>query len=254
MRKWLINRLHLDWLPGILFRPQRTLAAVVGQPEGVWITPMLTLTITAILLSFAIGNLRQQAVSMGEIRYPPGYEYYTPEQQAQFMQAAQATSGPVFIYLIPIVGNISGVWFGWLIISSVLHLLMTLLGGRGTTTATVNLVAWASIPYAVRDLIRLLYVVTTKKQIEMVGLSGLAPVSDAPIMTYFTALLALIDIFLIWKIILIIIGVDQATKLSRRKVIAGVTITMLALIGVQALGSFLLSMLSDLTVIRPFMF
>jgi hypothetical protein len=170
------------------------------------------------------------------------------------MQATQASSGPIFVYVIPIVGKISGVWFGWLIISSILHLLLTLLGGRGTTTATVNLVAWASIPFAVRDLIRLLYILVAKKQIVMSGLSGFISASTSQGTLYLAALLALVDIYFIWNIILLIIGVDQATKLSRRKVIAGVLITMFAFIGLQALGIFLISLLSDLTVVRPFMF
>jgi len=254
MRKWMINRLHFDWLLGIVIRPRRTIEAVVSRSEGVWITPLLCLTLTAVLLSMALGNLRQQALSMGEISYPPGFEYYTPEQQAQFMQATQASSGPIFVYVIPIVGKISGVWFGWLIISSILHLLLTLLGGRGTTTATVNLVAWASIPFAVRDLIRLLYILVAKKQIVMSGLSGFISASTSQGTLYLAALLALVDIYFIWNIILLIIGVDQATKLSRRKVIAGVLITMFAFIGLQALGIFLISLLSDLTVVRPFMF
>ena len=42
---------------------------------------------------------------MGEITYPPDYQYYTPEQQAQYMQAIQSTQGPVFVYVLPSIAS-----------------------------------------------------------------------------------------------------------------------------------------------------
>jgi hypothetical protein len=110
------------------------------------------------------------------------------------------------------------------------------------------------MPYAFRDLIRLAYLLISSKQIEMSGLSGFVPVSDSRWMIYIAAFLALLDVFLLWKIYLLFLGVDQATKVSKRKVFLGVSITIVSLISVQAFGGLLLTMLSDLTVVRPFMF
>jgi hypothetical protein len=58
--------------------------------------------------------------------------------QEQFMQAQQATQGPVFIYALPGFVAVLGVWIGWLLLSGLLHLALTLLGGRSANRNTLN--------------------------------------------------------------------------------------------------------------------
>ena len=68
---------------------------------------------------------------MGEVQFPPDWEWWTPEMQNNYMQAQQATQGPVFVYIIPLVGGLTSLWLGWMLVSGLLHLGSTLLGGRG---------------------------------------------------------------------------------------------------------------------------
>jgi hypothetical protein len=250
----LYHRLRLPWLGGLLIHPRRTLSEIAGSIEGVWLIPLILLSISAIGLVFSQGQIRQKAILAGEINYPPGFEYYTPEQQAQFLKAAQATSSPTFIYVIPGAGALTGVWLGWMVVSGILHLIMTLLGGRGTTTATLNLVAWSSLPFVLRDLVRIFYVRSTQSQIQASGISGLINPSESTWTIFLAAFLSAIDIYLIWQVGLLTIGFNQATRLSARKVILGVVLTILQVISFQALLGFLSAQISSLTVIRPFMF
>jgi hypothetical protein len=71
---------------------------------------------------------------------------------------------------------------------------------------------------------------------------------------FLVSLLALVDIYLIWHIILLAVGVHSHTKLPAGKATTGATSVVLIVLLVQALFGYLFSQLSALSVIRPFFF
>jgi hypothetical protein len=140
------KRWNFSWLPEGIFRPKKVFTRISTSSSAVWLTPLLVLSILVMINVAVSGRLKSQAALMGEITYPPDYKYYTPEQQAQYMQAIQSTQGPVFVYILPGIAALLGVWLGWLLLGGILHLSTTLLGGRGNMLLALNIVAWASLP------------------------------------------------------------------------------------------------------------
>jgi hypothetical protein len=212
-------------------------------------------------LSFAVlinvllvGRIKSQAASLGEITYSPDYQYYTAEQQAQYMQAIQSTQGPVFVYVLPAISALLGVWIGWLILGGVLHLVTTLFGGRGSTALSMNIVAWSSLPLALREFIQIIYILITKKIISNPGLSGFSPIGDSGLPLFIGDILKLIDIYLVWQIVLLILGIRVSTGLNPTKSIFSVIITVLIILLLQTGLSYLGSILGNLTIARPFFF
>lgn len=191
---------------------------------------------------------------MGEITFPPDYQYYTPEQQAQFMQATQSTQGPVFVYVLPAIASVIGVWIGWLILGGILHLVTTLFGGRGSTVMSMNIVAWASLPLALRALIQVIYILVTKNAISGPGLSGFSPTGDSGLLLFIGQILRLIDIYIIWQILLLILGVRTTTALSLTKSTIGVLLTIFVILVLQAGLAYLGILLGNLSITRPFFF
>ncbi len=90
------RRLPLDWIPGVLFTPRVTLARIASINRGVWFLPILILTLTAILATVVAGPIKLREAQMKGPDLPPDFQYYSPEQQAQIMQAWEATQKPVF--------------------------------------------------------------------------------------------------------------------------------------------------------------
>ena len=201
-----------------------------------------------------VGRIKTQAASAGEISYPPDYQYYTPEQQAQYTQAIQSTQGPVFIYVLPILASLFGAWIGWLIIGGLIHLVTTLLGGRGSITLSLNIVAWASLPIAVRLFVQIIYLLITNNLIRNPGLSGFSLSGESGFPIFVNHILALIDIYLLWQIILLILGVRISTGLNPTKSIFGVLITIFIILLIQSGISYLGSMLGNMNITRPFFF
>jgi hypothetical protein len=248
------KQLNFVWVPEMLFHPRRFFQNLASIINPFWITPLLILSFAVCINVFLVGRIKSQAVLMGEITYPPDFQYYTPEQQAQYSQAIQSTQGPVFIYVLPMFAVLSGVWIGWLILGGLLHLVTTLLGGRGSITLSLNIVAWASLPLAVREFVHIVYLLITNKIISNPGLSGFSQVSDSGLPLYLSQILALIDIYLLWQIMLLILGVRISSGLTPPKSIFSVILTVLIILLIQSGLSYLGNTLANLNITRPFFF
>jgi hypothetical protein len=246
------RRLHFEWVLPVLFRPRSTLGKIAAQPGSVWLAPLLILTLTTLVSVAVAGSIKQAAVLSGGPTLPPDFQYMPPEMQEQYMQALQATSSPVFLYVFPAITSLGGVWFGWLLVTGLLHLVVTLLGGRGDTGLTLNIVAWSGLPFAVRDLVRTVFMLVTRQLLGSPGFSGFIPADVTGGLAYLGQLLGLLDIYVLWNIILLVLGVLASTKLSKVKAFGSVIFTVLLILAIQALVGYLVTSLSSLTVVRPF--
>lgn len=209
---------------------------------------MLVLSITALLVILVAGYFKTQAARMGEFTPPLGWEWWSPEMQENYMQAQQAQQGPAFMYIIPLVGAWSGLWVGWLVFAGMLHLGSTLLGGRGSMQGALNLVAWGSLPFAIRDLLRAIFMLSAGHTIVNPGLSGFANSAG-----FLAQLLARTDIFLIWSIVLLVIGLAALDGVPRGKAFVAVFVVVLIVLSAQAGFSALVSGLGGSgDVQRPF--
>jgi hypothetical protein len=243
---------RFNWVLPILFRPRRAFTRMAELDTAVWHTPILILILTGLIRTLVEGGLKAAAAASGQISLPPGWEYYTPEQQAQFQQAMTATSGPVFTYLLPAVISILGVYLGWLLLSWLLHLGLTLLGGRGSSQQALNVTAWALLPFALRDVVRTVAMWNSGQLLSGLGLSGFAPGGEGPSLLYAAALLTYVDIYLLWHWLLLGLGLNAGANLSKLKTWSTVLLTLLILFLLRGLPALISAQFSDLTVIRPF--
>ena len=230
-----------------LIHPRRAFAEMASSSRAVWLTPMLVLSLTTVLVVIVGGYLKSRAALAGEVALPPEWQYWTPEMQNNYMQAQQATQGPVFTYIIPLVGALSSLWLGWLVLAGLLHLVSTLLGGRGSMQSALNIAAWAALPFALRAVLRIVYMLSTGHSIVSPGLSGFAPSAG-----FWPQLLARTDVFLIWNLMLLLIGFGVTDGLPRSKALAGVIIVMLIVLLAQAGLGALTSGMGGVIVQRPF--
>jgi len=241
-----IRRFDFQRVFGTLFGPRQMFTANAAETRSSWLTPMLILSITALLLVIVSGYLRTRAAMMGNVTLPPDWQYWTPDMQNNYMQAQQLTQGKVFMYVIPLVSAWTSLWLGWIVLGGLFHLGSTLLGGRGSMQSALNIVAWASLPFAVRDVLRIVYMLSASHAITSPGLSGF--VTNA----FMIQVLAQTDIFMLWRMILLVIGFSLADGLSRGKAIVGVLIVASILLAAQAGLGTLISSLSGTVVQRPF--
>lgn len=246
------NRWRFDWLLPLLFKPRQTYRTIIEMLGSVSFTPIFLFALSSLILSLVIGGIKDAANAAGQVQLPSGFEWYTPEQQAQYFQAASATSGPVFVYLLPAIMSLAKVFLGWVLLSWILHLVLTMFGGRGSSQQASNIVAWAYLPFVIRNIVQILVVWSSNSLINTPGLSGFTPEGEGTLYLYLSAILSNIDIYFIWFVMLCGIGLSQSSQLRPGKAWFAVLLTFVIIQLILATPVLIAAQFNDLTVMSPF--
>jgi hypothetical protein len=245
---WIFN-----WIPPLFIKPRKTTAEIVAAEKPVWITPLVVLSLLVIIAALIAAPLRREAIQMGT-NLPADFQYYSPEQQEQFYAAQATQTSPLFLFVFPILGGLLGIWVSWFLLSSLMHLSLTLAGSRAKSIKSYNLVGWSFLPLAIREVVQILAMLFTRKMVSAPGLSGFIPADAGGFSAYLGGILALIDIYFIFQVILLFLGAVPLSGLTRTKAWTATAVSILILVLLQALPGFLSSALSGLSVSRPFFF
>jgi hypothetical protein len=244
---------RFDLVMPLFFRPRKALAEIVAQNRPLWRAPILLLALATGARALLVGSINAAARAAGEVTLPPNFEFYTPEQQAQFQQAATATNNATFNYLLPTLGAMLGIVVVWLLIGGLLHLLLTLFGGRGTSGGALNVAAWASLPLVVRDVVQVVAMLLTDQQIVSPGLSGFAPAGEGFGYALLAGVLSYVDIYLLWQVVLLYLGVRLSSQLPRAKCWPAVLLVVVIVLVLRALPAAIMAQFGGLTIIQPFL-
>lgn len=230
--------LHHLW--GIVVHPRSTLMTVSEHERRTWWLPallILLLTSAAVIVAGPIRTRQmreEMRVAQEEMSAQMGQEL----SEEELARVQSITASPMITVVFPTVSAVVGRVAGWLIWAGVLYLASMALGGRGTFGQMFPMTVWSEIPYALRGLLQAVYISISGQMIANPGLSGLLqqPSSASDVMTsppspaalLLRGFLSRFDLFLIWHLVLLVIGVAVVTRLSQRK-------SMLTTIGVWVL-------------------
>lgn len=238
---------HFEWIFPILFRPQKTLKEINQQTKGVWIVPLLLLTVMVILRAVVSGPvLRSNLVTISP-EDSPSYEWLSDEEKMQLQEAVDNQGNDLSIVILPAVAGVLGTWVSWLIFGAILHLGLTIAGTRSNTGSSLNLVAWTSMPFVVRELVQMIAVLVTQKAIAGNGLSGFIAVDAQGFQVFLRSLLAFVDIYMIWQVVLLLLSVTPEIKAQRARAWSAVIIAVIIFLAVLALPGFIGAQLSGLS-------
>lgn len=247
-------RLRFDWVLPVLFRPARAMREIAQSEVSSWFTPLLLLSVLVLISAVIAGPIRTQIALSTPPTLPQDFEFWSPEMQQDYFEANQPNTSPLFMYVFPALGGLAAVWLGWFLLAAILHVILTLSGSRGSRQADFNLTGWSMLPYAIRTLVQIVYMLVTRQLITRPGVSGFIAADVTGGMAYLAALLALVDLYLVWQFVLLIIGARNTSGLKSGKVTGAVLVSILVLIALRAVPGFISAQLSALTVDRPFFF
>ena len=206
-------------LLSIIDKPRQAFEVAVAYPRWKWVLPMLFSIIATVAVVWitvphsveiaheaTIQQLQQSGMSQSEIDS-------TLEQTARFQT-------PGFLGLV---GSVTGVLFlgiVWLAMAGLFYFISLVIGTDELNFPSVfNVVAWASIPLTVQQLVQGTLIGITGKFPFYTGLAALQASGDImrdsknPLI----ALLSFADIFWLWHFVLLVVGIGVATKFSRTK-------------------------------------
>lgn len=221
------RRFHFDWLFPAFLRPRAAFAKIGEYVGGAWLTPLLLLTLIELVKAYFGGNARAQFALSQPVPTQPDFGGF-PQPEV----VTPPGSDMMITHIFPGALGVMGVWIAWLLIAAILHLALTLLGGRSAMRNTMNVVAWAMVPFIVRGVANIIgYMMSPNEMINGLGLSGFAGEDNL----FLKALLEFVDIYLIWHIILLTIGSRFASGLGWGKALGGVAVAVVLVLLLQAL-------------------
>ncbi|MGC9398664.1 MAG: YIP1 family protein [Anaerolineae bacterium] len=217
-------------LAGIVIRPRATLRYLHNAKRRWW--ALLALLMIAALIVQQIAYARADA----HYKYRQQLEWFEslpPEERGPTMQPPQLITPPALTVGVRVLGRVVGMIFTWLVWAGVIYLAGVFFGQNSATFgATFALTLWTWVPHGVRNVVQSAAMLVTRNPIYNQGLSGLVMDNVPPSMTSFQryiipsmsqrlwgAFLGQIDVYLIWQLGLMVLGVRAFTKLPRVKAI-----------------------------------
>ncbi len=228
-------------LISLIDKPTAAFANLLAYPRWKWVLPFILVAL------FTIGSAWASAPYSSELARKATQQQLnqagiTPEQTQEMMEQTARFSSPLFLGII---GSITGVLFvaiAWVAAAAFLYFVSLVAGAETNFGSVFTVISWSNLPIALRALIQTILILLTGRFPLYTGLAALQVTGDSLVDTRnpMITLLSYVDIFWIWHIILLIIGISVATKFSRVKALFIVFIYALLSIGL-AVGMTTLS-------------
>jgi hypothetical protein len=149
--------------------------------------------------------------------------------------------------------GLAGIWIVWLILSSILHISLTMGGSRSGSGTTFNITAWASLPIAIRLIIQIIGILMTQSLISHPGFSGFITLQGRATLI-FSTLLGMVDLFFLLQLVYLIIGTAHLGGVNKGKAVATVVISLGLTMLLSAIPAFVSYSISGMNITRPFFF
>lgn len=236
---------YLKWLFQLFYKPRATLTKVGAEDVSNKRAPLLFISILVVLAVLIAAPVKTQQLQMGAT-LPEGFEWWSQEQQQQYMEAQANQASPIFMILFPALSGILGYLVFSMLMASILYLALTLAGSRAPRLKIGNLVAWAMVPFGLRELVKFFVIGSSKKLVESPGLSNLVDAEAKGASAYLRGILGSIDLYWLLFVLLLIIGAILISGLKKSKAVVTTIVAVLIMLLLQGLPSLISSLLGGL--------
>lgn len=203
--------------PSVVIRPRGTFLKLRDADRGYWwlvLVVMLVLVIvsTAISTPYRQELSRQQLDAQFEEMFGD-LDDLSGEEERMYNQQVAAVESPIIGTVLPLGMALIGVPLGYLIRAGVLHLGSAIVGGRAEFKQTFRMAVWTTVPVLIRSILGILVMSLSGSMMAPGLTAGMGPegLLEQPVLYTF---LAMIDIFTLWSLALIAIGVAQTAQLN----------------------------------------
>ncbi len=228
------RRSFLNILWGILVRPRRTWPYLSEHDrQGWWILVLLlALTLIPAAISWTYEKKAQTAIVQPSVPYEKfGYV------EQPVTQPGGVNPAGLILHLF---GRGAGTVINWLLWATALYLVSVFWGRSSKFGRMFRLTLWTWVPYAIRGVIQIGFLLIVKRPIWNPGLSGfvidrstsgttLIPPGVGQVAL--ASVLGHIDLFLVWNLFLLIGGLVAFTNLRNKRAVWAVILIWAVLVG-----------------------
>ena len=236
---------YLKWLFQLFYKPRTTLTKVGAEDVSNKRAPLLFISILVVLAVLIAAPVKTQQLQIGAT-LPDDFQWWSEEQQQQYMEAQANQASPIFMILFPALSGILGYLVFSMLMASILYLVLTLAGSRAPRLKIGNLVAWAMVPFGLRELVKFFVVGSSKQLVENPGLSNFIEADAKGVSAYLRGILGSIDLYWLLFLVFLIIGAILISGLKKSKAVVTTIVAVLIMLLLQGLPSLISSLLGGL--------
>jgi hypothetical protein len=234
------SRLIWGLLISIIDKPRDTFAYLVANTRLKWILPLLLMLIVLIVSVWITVPFSSELAEKSTTQQL-NQAGLSPEQAEQAMAQSATFRSPMFL---GIMGSVFGSIFiiiSWVAAAAYFYFASLITGAELKFGSVFNIVAWSNLPKVLQTLVQAILVAVTGNFPMYTGLAALQVSGDVlkDAANPMIGLLSFVDIFWIWHIILLVIGLAVATKFSRLKTFLIVLVYVAASIGLGVISNLI---------------
>jgi len=221
----------------MLRRPRSAMERLAADPRRRWIVPIAALAlVSAVVVALYAPRVTAHAMAQASIDMASRTEG-DPEMAASIASAQRV--GGIMGVVFGIIGALVGVPLGAAIGAAVLHFFGTVMGGQQSYTQVLTATSWARVPLILGGIVKIPWLVAGGFDPNLAGLAGLAPEPEGDATSsYLTPLLSQVELWNLWYLVLLVVAVGAACRLSRTKAIISVAAFVGLKLAFGALGVF----------------
>ena len=220
----------------VVLHPFAAMRRLDAYPGRRWWFPVVVLAVLGVLNALVL-TPRITAAAMRDIDFS--------QMAAAGVDAAAVTSAGGFAATaIGVIGAVFGVVVGAFLVAAILHFVGTVFGGQQAFNAVLTTTSWARVPLILRAFVQLAWFGThgADYDLNMAGLAGLVAQADEPTKaasSFLAPLLARIEVWNVWYLVLLVIAVRATSKVTRGRAILIVGVYLALAIGADLIGTAL---------------
>ncbi len=214
-------------------RPAASFAALLAHPRWKWVLPLvLALVVAALSAGVAAPHSARLAEQATMQQFTQSG--MSPQEAEQMMAQTARFRTPLFLGISGAITGMIGVVVVWVAAAAVLYFVSLVAGAEFNFGATFLVVAWSNLPIILRSLIQTVIIGVTGRFPLYSGLAALQTTGDMlkDAANPMIPLLSFADIFWLWHLFLLVVGLAVATRFSRLKAFFIVLVYALLSIGV----------------------
>ncbi|MBN1430601.1 MAG: YIP1 family protein [Anaerolineae bacterium] len=209
----------IETLVGIVLRPKITFERMRDAAVGHWWVVAALMFLALTLVTIAQVPLAAEAAGsagQSQTENTSTAQQLSEEEQAQVEQMQKImTSQAVLGAIIGCAGAI-GIAIGYLVRAGFVFLLGLALGSRATFKQVWRMAVWTTLPDVLRDLVGAIVIFATGSS-NAPGLSYMLTGAEVSAHPYLVNILSAVDIYMVWSLVLLAIGLLVTSQLSRGK-------------------------------------
>ncbi len=204
-------------LLGVILRPRATFERMREAQNGHWWLVLLLAFLALVLLTIAMVPIQAEASRAALEAQQEQLSELPPEQQAQTEQMQAIFTSQATLGVIGVATGTIGIAINYAVRAGLLFLLGLALGGRASFKQVWRMAIWTALPDVLRSVVRAITVFVTGGM-PIAGLSFVFTSAERATMSpILIDVLGTVDIYLVWGLALIGVGMVATAKFSKAK-------------------------------------